>query len=255
MLLSLLYLALRSLLGLLAPSRSVSRSAEVELLVLRHELKMLRRQVGRPRYRRRDRVLLAAASRLLPRRAWKAFSVAPETLLRWHRELIRRKWTYRRTGRPGRPPIGDNVRELMLRLARENPRWGQRRIQGELRKLGLWVSATTIRTILRRAGIDPAPRRAGPTWRQFLRAQAKGIVACDFFTVETAWLRTLYVFFLIELGAGGCSGRARPRTPTPPGWPRGSRPPPRHSPQSSGGAGPGVRRPSARRPRVRAGWP
>lgn len=146
-------------------------------------------------------MLLAAASRLLPRRAWKAFSVTPETLLRWHRELIRRKWTYRRTGRPGRPPIGDDVRELILRLARENPRWGQRRIQGELRKLGLWVSATTIRTILRRAGIDPAPRRAGPTWRQFLRAQAKGIVACDFFTVETAWLRTLYVFFVIELGS------------------------------------------------------
>lgn len=101
----------------------------------------------------------------------------------------------------GRPPIGHDIRQLVLRLARENPRWGHGRIQGELRKLGVGISATTIRAILRRAGIDPAPRRSGPTWREFIRAQAKGIVACDFFTVETAWLRTLYVFFAIEVGS------------------------------------------------------
>lgn len=201
MLFSLLYLVLRRVLRLLVPARSDTRSAEVELLVLRHELKVLRRQVSRPRYRRRDRVLLAAASRFLPRPAWRAFSVTPETLLRWHRELVRRKWTFRRVGTPGRPPIGDDVRELMLRLARENPRWGHRRIQGELRKLGLVVSATSIRGVLRRAGIDPAPRRSGPTWREFIRAQAKGTLACDFFTVETAWLRTLYVLFFIEVGS------------------------------------------------------
>ena len=201
MLFSLLYVVLRQLLRLLLPARSDAVSAEAQLLVLRHELKVLRRQVGRPRYRRRDRVLLTAASRLLPRSAWRAFSVTPETLLRWHRELVRRKWTFRRRGAAGRPPIGQDVRDLVIRLARENARWGNRRIQGELRKLGLRVSATAIRSILRRAGIDPAPRRSGPTWLQFIRAQAKGIVACDFFTVETAWLRTLYVLFFIEVGS------------------------------------------------------
>jgi putative transposase len=198
---ALLYLALRRVLRFLLPARSDEGSAEAELLVLRHELRMLRRQVGRPRYRRRDRVLLAAASRLLPRSAWKAFSVTPETLLRWHCELVRRKWTFRRRGGPGRPPISDDVRGLVVRLARENPRWGHRRIQGELRKLGIGVSAAAIRAILRRAGIDPAPRRSGPTWREFIRAQADAIVACDFFTVETAWLRTLYVFFAIDVGS------------------------------------------------------
>jgi putative transposase len=186
---SLLYLVLRRVLRVLLPARRDDGDAEAELLVLRHELKVLRRQVSPPRYRRRDRMLLAGVSRLLPRSAWKAFSVTPETLLRWHRELVCRKWTFRRRGTPGRPPIGDEVRGLVVRLARENPRWGHRRIQGELRKLGLRVSATTIRAILRRARIDPAPRRSGPTWRQFIRVQAKGIVACDFFTVETAWLQ------------------------------------------------------------------
>lgn len=121
---SLVYLALRGLLRLFAPSDTLNRSAEVELLVLRHELKVLRRQVRRPSFRRRDRVLLAAASRLLPRVSWKAFLVTPHTLLRWHQELVRRKWTYRRGPRPGRPRIGGDMRELIVRLARENPRWG-----------------------------------------------------------------------------------------------------------------------------------
>lgn len=145
-------------------------------------------------------MLLAAASRLLERSSWRTFLVTPQTLLRWHRELVRRKWTYRRIGKPGRPPIGDDVRDLILKLARENPRWGYRRIQGELQKVGVRVSATTIRSVLRSAGQPPAPRREGPSWREFLRAQAKGIVACDFFTVETAWLRTIYVLFFIEVG-------------------------------------------------------
>ncbi len=194
---SLLYFIVRQLLGLAVSKVGVS--AEVELLVLRHELKVLRRQVRTPRYRRRDRVLLAAVSRVLPRSGWKVFSVTPETILRWHRELVRRKWTFRRRGAPGRPPVDKEVRELVVRLARENPRWGHRRIQGELAKLGICIGATTLRSILRAAGIDPAPRRSGPTWREFIRAQARGIVACDFFTVETAWLQTLYVLFFIEL--------------------------------------------------------
>jgi transposase InsO family protein len=174
---------------------------DLEILVLRHQLRVLQRTAGRPKLRPIDRVLLAAASRVLPRDRWVAFLVTPSTLLRWHGELVRRKWTYRRTGRPGRPPIDPEVRALILRLARENPRWGCVRIEGELRKLGIRASATTIRTLLRTARAGPAPRRSGPTWSQFLRAQAEGIIACDFFTVETAWLRTLYVLVFIELGS------------------------------------------------------
>lgn len=173
---------------------------EVENAVLRHQLSVLRRTVKRPELRRRDRVVLAVASRLLPRERWTVFVVSPQTILRWQRELVRRKWTYRR--RPaGRPPLDSERRELVLRLARENPRWGCVRIQGELRKVGIRVGATTIRSILRRAGVGPAPRRQGPSWAEFLRGQAHGIIACDFFTVETVWLRTLYVLFWIEHGS------------------------------------------------------
>jgi putative transposase len=148
-----------------------------------------------------DRVLLSAASRAIPRDRWVAFFVTPATLPRWHRELVRRKWTYRKTGRPGRPPIDAELRALILRLDRENPGWACVQVLGELRKLGLRASAATIRTLLRAARLGPTPRRAGPTWAEFLRAQAHGIIACDFFTVETAWLRTLYVLVFIELGS------------------------------------------------------
>ena len=127
------------------------------------------------------------------------FLVTPQTLLRWHRELVRRKWTYRNRRQPGRPPLDAEVATLVLRMARENPHWGCVRICGELRKLGIRVGATTIRTLLRRHGLGPAPRRRGPTWTQFLKAQAEGIVACDFFTVETIWLQTLYVLFFIQV--------------------------------------------------------
>ena len=162
---------------------------------------MLQRKARPPKLRPTDRVLLAAASRVSPRDRWVSFLVTPATLRRWQRELVRRKWTDRRTGRPGRPPIDADVRELILRLGRENPRWGCVRIVGELRNLGIRVGATTIRSLLRAAHLGPAPRRSGPTWTEFLRAQANGIVACDFFTVETAWLRTLYVLAFIELGS------------------------------------------------------
>ncbi len=183
---------LRSILG-----GSSLVALEVENAVLRHQLAVLRRTVKRPPLRRRDRLLLAAAASLLPRERWSGFPVSPQTLLRWQRELVRRKWTYRRR-RSGRPPLAPPVRELILRLGRENPRWGCIRIQGELRKLGIRVGATTIRSILRRSGLGPAPRRSGPSWGEFLRAQAEGIWAADFFTVQTAWLRTLYVLFWIE---------------------------------------------------------
>jgi putative transposase len=125
--------------------------------------------------------------------------IRPQTLLRWHRELVRRKWTYRHRSIGGRPPIAPEVRDLILRMGRDNPRWGCLRIKGELAKLGVRVSATAIRTLLRRHGLGPAPRRSGATWSQFLRSQARGVLAADFFTVETAWLRTLYVLFVIEV--------------------------------------------------------
>ena len=156
--------------------------------------------VLRRRRSRRERLVLVLASWFLPRDRWAVLGVSPKTVLRWHRELVRRKWSYRRRG-VGRPSLDPVVRELVLGLARENPRWGCVRIEGELRKLGVRVAASTIRSLLRGSGLGPAPRREGPSWAEFLRAQARGIVACDFFTVETVWLRTLYVLFFIEHGS------------------------------------------------------
>jgi transposase InsO family protein len=200
-LLSILYVLLRRLFGRFARFSAGDRSKDVEIAVLRHQLRVLRRQVARPSFRPIDRAFLTAAARALPRDLWPSFLVTPQTLLRWHRELVRRKWTYRTAKKPGRPPIDPEVEDLVLRLARENPRWGYVRIQGELRKLGVRVGATTIRRLLRRSGLGPAPRRSGPTWSDFLRAQAHGILASDFFTVETIRLKTLYVLFFIELSS------------------------------------------------------
>ena len=199
MLPSLLYFVLRRLLRLLTASGDRDDAArDVELLVLRHQLRVLSRGRRLP-LRRGDRILLAAASRLLPRNLWRSFPVSPQTVLRWHRELVRCKWTYRHRRRPGRPRVTQEVAVLVLRLARENPRWGYLRIQGELKKLGLSVSAGSICSLLRRHGLPPAPRREGPSWKEFLCQQAAGIVACDFFCVETVWLKTLYVLFFIEI--------------------------------------------------------
>jgi putative transposase len=223
MFLLLVYLVLRRMLRLAAGGSTVAE-LEVENVVLRHQLAVLGRTVKRPPFRRRDRILLAAASRLLPRDRWGVFLVSPQTLLRWHGELVRRMWSYRRR-RLGRPPLDPEVRELVLRLGRENPGWGCVRIQGELRKLGIRVGATTIRAILRAAGVGPSPRRDGPSWSEFLRAQAHGMLACDFFTVETVWLRTLYVLFWIELGSRRvrlAGVTANPRLPV--GEPAGAEP-------------------------------
>jgi putative transposase len=198
MVLSILYLILRRLLGIVPGSRSGDAAKDVEIAVLRHQLQVLRRQDRRPSFRPLDRVFLAATARLLPRDRWTSFMITPQTLLRWHRQLVRRKWTYR-TVRIGRPPIDPELRKTVLRLARENPRWGYVRIQGELRKVGIRIGATTIRRLLRAHGLGPAPRRHGPTWSEFLRAQAEGIIASDFLTVETIRLKRLYILFFIEL--------------------------------------------------------
>jgi transposase InsO family protein len=175
---------------------------DIEIVVLRHQVKILERQLhGRLRYRPADRALLAGLSRLLPRGRWRAFLVTPETLLRWHREAASRKWhRWRRQHRPGRPTLHPDVVQLIVRLGQENRSWGCVRIQGELRKLGVRVSATSVRRVLRRHRLGPPPR-GGSSWSEFLRAQAAGILATDFLTVDTVFLKRLYVLFVIELGS------------------------------------------------------
>ena len=197
---SFVYLALRRSLELVMLCLRSAHAKEIEILVLRHELAVLRRQHPRPRLQPTDRALLAALSRLLPRARWSVFLVQPETLLRWHRRMICRRWTYPTTSH-GRPAISDEAQQLVVRLARENPRWGYQRIHGELLRLGCRVSASSIRRVLRAHGLDPAPRRAATSWRAFLRQQAAGILACDFFTVDTVFLQRVYVLFVIELGS------------------------------------------------------
>jgi len=175
---SLCCLSLRCLVQLVLLGRRSQGFKELEIVVLRHELAVLRRQTRRPQLTTTDRVFLTAASRLLPRSRWQSFLVTTATLLRWHCHIVARRWTY--PGRTGRPPIGNEIRELVLRLARENPSWGYQRIVGEINGLGLTVSATTVKKIMRQAGLGPASSRSGPSWRAFLRAQAKSMLAVDF---------------------------------------------------------------------------
>ena len=198
MVISCFYWLFRHAVGLVVLRCKSDAANEVEILVLRHELAVLRRQVARPSCSPTDRMVLAALARLLPRDRWGSVFVRPETIRRWHRSLLARRWTYPQR-RPGRPATAAGVRALIVRLARENPGWGYRRIQGELAGLGVKIAASTVWSILQQTGIDPIPRRSSETWRQFLRAQATGIVACDFFTVDTVLLRRLYALVFIDL--------------------------------------------------------
>src|ERR687896_2508928 len=202
LLLSILYRIVCWLVGLSAMLMRRDLSKDAELLVLRHENAVLRRQIARVRYAPADWVWLAALSRLLPRRRWtKIFPVTPATIMAWHRKLVSRKWDYTARRRSGRPPTAAAIKKLIIRMASENPTWGHRRVQGELVRLGHRIAASTVWQILHDAGIDPAPRRSAPTWRQFLTAQAKAVLALDFLHVDTVFLRRVYALIAVEHGS------------------------------------------------------
>lgn len=185
----------RLVFGLVALATRSGRAKDLEIIVLRHQVAVLRRQIDRPKVTERDRSLMGAIAAALPRPRREGWLVTPDTLLRWHRRRVARHWTHPRR-RPGRPRTADQVRSLAVRMARENPTWGYRRIHGELCRLGHTIGASTVWQILKGAGIDPAPTRASTTWSQLLRSQAA--LACDFLTVDTVFLRRFYVLFFID---------------------------------------------------------
>lgn len=193
------YLALLRISGWLALLARSERAKDAEILILRHQVAVLQRQIKAPKLSWADRAVLAALARLLPGTQLRRLSliVSPRTLLRWHARLVRKHWTYpHRT--PGRPRTASAIRRLVLEMARDNPSWGYRRIHGELAGLGHKLAPSTVWQILKDAGIGPAPTRSGQTWQTFLKTQATTILAADFFHVDTVFLRRLYVLFVIE---------------------------------------------------------
>jgi putative transposase len=195
------YLAVLRVFGWLALLVQSDHAKDAEILILRHQVAVLQRQARTPRLSWADRAILSALARLLPHSHLRQLRliVSPRTLLRWHADLGRRRWAYPRR-RQGRPRTAQAMRALVLEMARDNPSWGYRRIHGELTGLGHTVAPSTVWQILKDAGIEPAPRRAGQAWRTFLASQAKTILAADFFHIDTVFLRRLYVLFFIEHG-------------------------------------------------------
>ena len=200
------------LLDLIWLNRRAEHDKDVEILLLRQQLRTLqRKQSHPPRISRWEKVTLVVLAGKLTtltstartRLGQVLLLFKPDTLLKWHRELMRRKWTFKQTARRGRPPLNPELEALILRLARENPTWGYGKLEGELGKLSYDVGRTTIKAVLKRQHVPPAPERArqGSSWRTFLTHYKDEMLACDFFTVETAWLQTLYVLFFIELGS------------------------------------------------------
>ncbi|HEY6622756.1 MAG TPA: integrase core domain-containing protein [Acidimicrobiales bacterium] len=197
MTLSFLYRAYCRVLQLIRLIGRSDTDLAIEVVMLRHEVAVLRRQVHRPALEQADRAVLAGLARVLPHRRLVRFFVQPATLLGWHRDLVANRWAYPH-GRPGRPAIAKGTTALTLRLAKENPAWGYRRIHGELATMGIAIAPSSVWAILKRHGIEPSPRRSGPTWAEFLAAQAKGLMACDFFHVDTVLLRRFYVLVFIH---------------------------------------------------------
>ena len=187
----------RLLAGVARLAVRTGRSKDLEIIVLRHQLMVLRRQIDRPQLNDDDRGLLGVIAAALPRRLRDGWIITPDMLLRWHRKRIARHWTQPQTRRPGRPPTASELRRLIVRLAADNPTWGHRRVHGELVSLGHTIAPSTVWQILHDHGIDPAPKRSEVTWGDFLRSQAS--VACDFFTVHTASLRRYYILFFIHI--------------------------------------------------------
>jgi putative transposase len=199
---SLIYSVVRLLLDVLATSHGDQAKLQAEVLALRRQIQVLERQIKRVHWTQGDRMILAALRERIPRSGWAGLLVKPETVLGWHRALVRKKWAaYRARPRRGRPPISAECRQLILRMARENPRWGYFRIRGQLLKLGYRVAATTIRSVLLAAGVPPSGRRSQLTWKQFLTAHAETLVAADFFSVDTIFFRRLYVLIYVHLAS------------------------------------------------------
>ena len=195
------YLAVLRVFGWLALLARSDRAKAAEILLLRHQIAVLQRQVKSPKLSWAERAVLSALARLLPKGRLRQLRliVSPRTVLRWHADLVKKRWAYPHRV-PGRPRTAQAIRALALEMACDNPGWGYRRIHGELTGLGYTLAPLTVWQILKEAGIDPAPRRAGQTWRAFLEAQAKTILAADFFHVDTVFLRRLYVLFFVEHG-------------------------------------------------------